>query len=225
MITDPTFIQHVSWMLNLFENDNGSKFNDYKTIYRYNDGNNKRRQLTLGRGFTEDGGNLRKVVDLYVTKGGKSEILKTNASKLGKGLLVNNTEFIKALRDASAEEVMQQAQDETFQQVYLQPALDWAHVNGFNTPLSNAVIVDSYLHSGAMTSWLVKAVTEQRPSKGGLEKVWIKQYCEGRLGWFNRASGPLSTCKFRPKFFLSQMSNSNWDFNCPLAIPEKGTIC
>ena len=225
MINDSTFIQHVSWMLNLFENDNGSKFTDYRSIYRYNDGNSGRRQLTLGRGFTEDGGNLKKVVDLYVSKGGKSSILKDNASKIGKGVLVGNTEFIKALRDAAAEEIMQQAQDETFRQVYLQPALDWAHVNGFETPLSTAAVCDSFLHSGTMTSWLVRAVTEQRPSKGGNEKEWIKQYCEGRQAWFKRSSGPLSTCQFRPKFFLKQMSVGNWDFNCPLVIPEKGTIC
>ncbi len=225
MTTDATFIQHVSWMLNLFENDNGSKFTDYKSVYRYNDGNGQRKQITLGRGFTEDGGNLRKVVDLYVSKGGKSSILKDNAAKIGKGVLVGNTEFIKALRDASAEEVMQSAQDTIFTAVYLQPALDWAHVNGFDTLLSNAVVVDSFLHSGAMTSWLVKAVTEQRPSKGGNEKVWIKQYCEGRQAWFKRSSGPLGTCVFRPKFFLAQMSAGNWDFKCPLNIPEKGTIC
>ena len=225
MINNSTFLQNVSWMLNLFENDNGSKFTDYRSVYIYRDGTGKRKQITLGRGFTEDGANLKKVIDLYVSKGGKSTVLKDNASKIGKGVLVGNTTFIKALRDASAEDVMKASQDEVFTKVYLQPALDWAHVNGFKTPLSNAVVVDSFLHSGTMTSWLVKAVTEQRPSKGGNEKAWIKQYCEGRLAWFKRATGALNTCQFRPKFFLKQMSVGNWDFNCPLVIPEKGTIC
>ena len=79
MIDDADFIQRVSWMLNLFENDNGKKETDYRTVYRYHDGNGKRRQVTLGRGFTEDGGNLRKVVDAYLANGGMSDVLRAKA--------------------------------------------------------------------------------------------------------------------------------------------------
>ena len=39
-------------------------------VYVYADGKNGRKQVTLGVGFTEDGGNLEKVLNSYIAKKG-----------------------------------------------------------------------------------------------------------------------------------------------------------
>lgn len=218
--------QRLMWMLNLFENDSGKKENDYRTVYRYADGNGGRRQITLGRGFTEDGGALRKVITAYQVNGGKNEQLLSKESKIGKGTLVNDSAFIKALSGEWQNPAMQEAQDQVFVTVYLRPAVTYADKQGFTLPLSIAVCVDSFLHSGRMTPALVASFSERPPARGGDEKAWIRAYCNARLAWFtNTSRAILRTCKFRPRFFLTQIKANNWSFDCPLVIPEKGTIC
>jgi chitosanase len=222
-------LQRITWMLNLFENDSGRKETDYRTIYRYRDGRKvdgvARRQITLGRGFTEDGGSLRQVVDLYLAKGGKSALLREKAPQLGRGMLVGDTAFLQALSTAADEPPMRAAQDEIFQRVYLDPALHWAEREGFQQPLSSAITADSFLHSGRMTPSLVRSFSEPTPAHGGREAVWMRAYTQARLDWFQRASGPLHTCIFRPRFFLAQITAGNWSFAGPLEIPGKGSIC
>lgn len=218
--------QKLMWMLNLFENDSGKKENDYRTVYRYADGNGGRRQLTLGRGFTEDGGALKKVVDRYMQKGGTNTVILSKRLSIGKGNLVNDSAFIKALAGEWQNPAMRDAQDEVFVEVYLRPAIEYANKQGFTLPLSIAVCVDSFLHSGRMTPALVNSFPERSPARGGDERAWIRAYCNSRLNWFtNTSRAILRTCKFRPRFFLAQIRADNWDFNCPLVIPEKGRIC
>ncbi len=218
--------QKLMWMLNLFENDSGSKENDYRTIYRYKDGKNKRRQITLGRGFTEDGGSLKLVIERYFELGGANSTLRSKLSKVGTGVLVKDAEFVKALSGEHEHPAMRQAQDEVFVEVYLRPAIKYANKQGFTKSLSFAVCVDSFLHSGKMTPRLVESFPERPPSRGGNEHKWIRDYSLARLAWFtNTGREDLRTCKFRPRFFLAQIKAGNWNFDCPLVIPEKGKIC
>lgn len=226
MINGPDYLRIFERFLNLAENDSGSPETDYKTIYRYGDGNGKRRQVTLGRGFTQDGGNLWKVLARYIAKGGaRAEFFGPYETKMRDGALWQDTAFLKALGAASVEEAMRDAQDEVFKEVYLTPALEWADSRGFKLPLSYAVAVDSYLHSGQMTKWLVASFPEPTPANGGDEKVWMKAYLEARLAWFTRVSGDLHTCMFRPQFFLGEIAANNWELHCPLTVRGKGRIC
>lgn len=207
----------ISRMLNVFENDSGSPETDYKSIYIYHDGNNKRRQVTLARGFTDDGGNLKKVVQRYIALGGKlSKVFQSRLDKFATGVLVNDQEFIKALSDAAAEPVMRQAQDEVFISAYLAPAFRWAATNRFVLPLSQAVICDSFLHSGTVPEWLTLRFSERKPSSGGNERQWIIAYLGERLAWFQRVTGALHNAQYRPKFFLKEIERGNWNFNSPL---------
>jgi hypothetical protein len=224
MITEE-HIRLFNRFLNLCENDNGSPENDYKSVYRYRDGNGGRRQVTLGKGFTEDGGNLARVLEAYFANGGNSAELKAKRSKVGAGTLASDDAFCKALSAAGAEPAMQRAQDKVFRDAYLGPAIAWAEREGFNQPLSYAVAVDSYLHSGKMSQHLRDRFSEVTPRAGGDEKAWMRAYCRERMAWFQRSTGPLKTCVFRPKFFLEQMDAGNWSFSCPLRIAEKGKIC
>jgi len=216
----------ISRFLNLCENDSGSPETEYNKIYIYKDGNGGRKQLTLSRGFTCDGGNLKKVVVRYIQKGGiLSDMFKKRLDKFGKGILISDTEFIKGLVSAGTEQAMKDAQDEIFNEVYLGPAIKWADINRFKENLSIAVIADSYLHSGQMTPFLMQKFSEKKPGSGGDEKIWIKSYLEQRLAWFERVSGPLHTCMFRPQFFLNEIEKDNWELSCPLTVKEKGKIC
>ncbi len=129
------FLSRVIRMLNVFENDSGSPDTDYSTIYIYYDGKGGRKQITLGRGFTDDGGSLKKVIERYISKqGAQSELFKTKLNRFGTGTLVNDKEFITALKSAALEKQMQDAQDEVFHEVYIQPALTWAATHKFDLP-------------------------------------------------------------------------------------------
>ncbi len=219
-------IRKFSRFLNLAENDSGSPETEYNKIYLYKDGNNKRRQVTLSRGFTQDGGNLWKVIDRYISKKGLlADFFKGYKSKMKNANLWQDKEFISNLVKAGSEQVMKDSQDEIFNEVYLQPALDWAEDNGFKETLSKAVVVDSYLHSGQMTPFLMQKFSERKPSSGGNEKKWITSYLEERLAWFKRSKGLLNTCQFRPKFFLDEIKKNNWSLDCPLSVKGKGKIC
>src|SRR5690606_15186823 len=143
----PDNIRTFERILNVCENDSGSAETDYRSVYIYSDGKGKRKQVTLSRGFTDDGGNLKRGILVYIAKGRKrAAFVRTRISKFGTGVLHTDTEFIRNLRDAHTEPEMRAAQDEVFLQAYLNPALKWAKDNGFKEVLSNGVIVDSFLH-------------------------------------------------------------------------------
>lgn len=225
MTINQSQIRIDSRILNAFENDSGSPDTDYKSVYIYHDGNNNRRQVTLARGFTDDGGNLKKVIERYIAKGGLlTTLFRQKLDKFGRGLLADDREFIGALHTAAAEQVMQDAQDEIFTEAYLQPALAWGEKKGFTLPLSFSVIIDSYLHSGQMTPKLVASFSEHSPSSGGDEKIWIKSYLAARLAWFERVHGALHNTVYRPKFFLAQIAAGNWAMNCPL-VANGSKVC
>lgn len=212
----------VQRILNAFENDSGSPETDYKSVYIYHDGNNDRRQVTLARGFTDDGGNLKKVIVRYLAKNGaQSSYFNTKLNDFGKGRLVDDREFLRKLKEVSDEPAMREAQDEIFLEEYMRPAMVWAEGYGFNMPLSVAVIVDSYLHSGSMLSFLMKRFSEKKPTFGGDEQNWIIQYLHTRKAWLAGHSNPvLRTTVYRPNFFLEQVESNNWNLNCPLVAHD-----
>jgi len=225
MITND-HLRIFSRFLNLAENDSGSPETEYNKIYIYKDGNNKRKQVTLSRGFTQDGGNLWKVLDRYISKKGiLSDFFSPYKSKMKNADLWADKLFLSSLVKAGGEQAMKDSQDEIFNEVYLNPALKWADKYGFKEVLSVGVIVDSYLHSGQMTPFLMAKFAEEKPSGGGDEKKWITLYLQERLAWFKRSTGALHTCMFRPQFFLTEISKNNWELSCPLTVKGKGKIC
>lgn len=217
--------EKISRILNVFENDSGSPETDYKAIYIYHDGNNNRRQVTLARGFTDDGGSLKIVVRKYISKGGQlAQFFTSFLTMFGTGVLVGHPEFIDGLKTAADEQVMRDAQDETYREVYLDPAYAWASSRGFVDPLSTAVIADSYLHSGGMLKWLMNKFPEKKPVDGGDEQEWIIAYLKARYGWLHGSSGALRNTTYRPEFFLYQAHAENWTLNCPIQC-RGATIC
>ncbi len=218
----PDFIRLVTRMLCAFEQ--GTPEPQFGAVYIFGDGNGGRKQVTLSLGFTADGTNLAKVLRRYISKGGLH--VPKFQEALGKPgpELVGDREFLAALKSAGAEPSMQAAQLEIFQEVYLQPALKWAADHGFVLPLSNAVVIDSFLHSGGMLDFLMKRFPESKPVSGGDEHAWIKAYVRTRYLWLVSKGKPLSNTVYRMNFFSRQIAQDNWAFACPL-IANGSTLC
>lgn len=212
----PEFLRLVRRMLNAFEV--GRPDNDYRSIFVYNDGPNDRQQVTLSSGFTQFGGSLAKVLRRYIAKGGQYSLQFQDAldHKFGSSSLAADSGFLTLLRSASTDQVMRDAQDEVFNEVYILPALQWAADRGFILPLSNAVIVDSYLHSGGMLDFLMKRFPEVKPIAGGDERAWIRAYVRTRHDWLKNKGKPLSNTLYRTDFFTHQFITNNWAFNPPM---------
>lgn len=213
-------------ILNSFENDSGSPETEYDTIYRYHDGTNDIRQVTLGRGWTECGGSLWRVFESYKEKGGtNADKLLSYRSKSCKGILPNDQEFLNLIKEtAKSDSLFQGSEDQVFDEVYWNPAYKYFSNNEFTQPLSLAVIVDSWLHSGGVLKFLVNKFPEKKPAFGGNEKKWIQSYLEARLNWLSSASALLRNTVYRPKFFLNEIKKDNWSMTCPL-IANDARIC
>jgi chitosanase len=182
-------------------------------VYIYADGKGGRKQVTLGVGFTEDGGNLGKVLKRYIAKKGAfADQLSTHLPQIAKGTLAANKEFQQLLKQAGKRDpLMAEAQSEEFSKAYLEPAFNWFTTNGFTLPLALLVIADSYLHSGGIRAALRRTFRESPPAQGGNEKAWVRSYVEARHNWLsNHSNKLLRNTVYRTKCFLNEIARENW---------------
>ncbi len=182
-------------------------------VYIYPDGKNGRKQVTLGVGFTEDGGNLAKVLKSYIAKKGTfAHQFSVHLPHIGKGTLAADKKFHQLLKQAGERDpLMAAAQSEQFSKAYLGPASKWFTENGFTLPLSFLVISDSYLHSGGIRAALRSKFPESSPAKGGDEKAWIRSYVEVRHNWLsNHSNKLLRNTVYRTQCFRSEIARENW---------------
>ena len=107
---------------------------------------------------------------------------------------------------------MQDCQEIIFQQEYFQPAIKWATDKGFKNALSLLVIVDSFVHSGGMRSFLTNKVKLKYPISGGDETEWIKQYCRVRYNFLNSRE-LLKNTVYRMNCFFTCINKNNWDLS------------
>jgi chitosanase len=187
-----------------------------------------RRQITLSVGFTEGGGNLKKVIERYITAGGVlAKDLKAFTVGLGdksRGSLAGNQAFIGLLKKAGTEQVMIRVQREEFDSMYLEPAIRWGETYRFTLNLSFLVIADSYLHSGSMLGFLMAKFSEKKPIDGGNEKKWITDYLNARHSWLkNHSNTILNKTVYRADSYLREAAKGNWDLaGAPLVM--NGTV-
>jgi chitosanase len=194
-------------------------------VYKYNDGPNESPQWTLSIGFTELGGNLKKVLQRYGDRGGVFAAEFTPyISVMGKKH-INDPEFKSLLQKAGKEDpLMLEVQEEMFDKLYLGPAFEWANKYGFAYPLSYLVIADSFLHSGSMLDFLMNRFSEKKPADGGDDKDWIKAYTKARKDWLANHSNPLlRSTVYRCNCYLGQIKNDNWDLD-QAPVVMHGTI-
>lgn len=206
----------IKKLINVFEM--GSKDIKYSQLYIYSDGPGSRRQITLSFGITEYG-NLKKLIQLYIAnKGNYASQFAPFVNKIGSTPLVDNATFKSLLIESSKNDpTMRDCQDKIYDSVYWDRAYNWFKEGGFKTNMAMAVIMDSFIHSGSVLSFLRNKFTTKLPAAGGDEKEWIKNYCQVRKFWLaNHSRRILRGTVYRVNFFMSEMAKGNWDFSCPL---------
>jgi chitosanase len=184
----------------------------YDAIYKYNDGPNKIKQITVSFGITEYG-NLKKLLTSYVEKGGRfKSSFESYLPSVGVKPLVSDDKFVGLLKESASDPLMQMCQESAYESMYIEPAYKFCSSNGFETNLSKLVICDSYLHSGSILSLLRNKFSESVPAKGGDEKVWTKSYCEARKNWLaNHSNKILNKTVYRMDFMLDLINKGDWD--------------
>lgn len=198
----------------------GVPYMQYDSITILYDGPGNTPQITLSVGATEMGGNLKKIVDLYISKNGKySKDFIPYSDRIGKKpSLVDDKKFIDLLKTSSREDpLMREAQDEIYESAYLQSGIDWGKANGFTHPLSYLVIIDSFLHSGRIFMFLRNKFSEKTPANGGDEKDWITAYVEARHNWLRTHSNKaVRNSSYRTKDYLRYIADNNWNLKNPV---------
>lgn len=215
MIT-PEIKNKIEAIVNVFET--GSTTGGYSTVSIYKDGKNNSRQITYGRSQTTEQGNLRTLIEMYVTNQGQyAEDLKPYLPRIMKTPLVDDAAFISLLKKAGKDPVMRQTQDHFFDIVYYTPALQFFDGYKFILALSMLVIYDSYIHSGSVPGFLRQRFTEVPPAMGGNEKKWITDYTMARNNWLeNNSRLILRKTVYRTACFLEQIKNDNWALSAPV---------
>jgi chitosanase len=214
MLLTETQKRVIQRVVNVFET--GSPDGDYATISIYRDGPHDIRQITYGRSQTTEYGNLRQLVEQYVSAGGLfSQQLKSYATKVGSTPLTDDANFKNLLRRAGREDpLMRKTQDSFFDRLYYRPAIKWADAHGFKLPLSALVIYDSFIHSGSII-WVIRNMfPESPPSSGGNEKAWTRAYVNARHKWLG--SHPRAVVRktiYRTQCFKNEIQRGNWNLS------------
>lgn len=210
-------------VINVFET--GTVRGRYGAIAIFDDGPHDIRQITYGRSQTTEYGNLRELVDRYVTAGGRfAEQLRPFVPLIGRTPLVDDETFKDLLRRAGNEDpVMVRVQDEFFAIRYFDPAMRWAARNGFTRGLSALVIYDSWIHSGSILDFLRARFPEVVPARGGNEQTWIRQYIDVRHAWLSNHPKPaIRASAYRTRDLQREIAAGNWDL-ARLPIMANGT--
>lgn len=180
---------------------------------------------------TDKGGTLDLVVQRYIAKNGQ------NAAALKpmvQYLTGNQTtpyvpgiarpawllSLINLLVSSGADPIMQKAQDEIFEEQYMNPALGHAKAAGVKHALSLLVIYDTCIQSGpGMVSRMRNLFSEACPANGGDEKAWTKAYIRARQNWLLAFPNPLvQASHYRTKALMALADSDNWDLKLPARV-------
>jgi len=183
----------------------------YDKIYTLEDGPNDIKQITVSFGVTEYG-NLKKLIKDYCFRNGTySKQFSPYIPSIGVESLVNNSEFIKLLKESASDPIMQETQENAYDEMYITPAYAFCEKNGFKLNLSKLVVCDSYLQSGSILPLLRNMFAEKPPINGGDEKVWIESYCKSRKQWLaNHSRKILNNTVYRMDFMLDLIKKADW---------------
>lgn len=133
------------------------------------------------------------------------------------------TELIGLLKTAGADPVMQQAQDEVFDEEYFAPAVEKAAALGLTTALGLLTIYDTCIHSGpGRVATHVKLIKEPAPIAGGDERKWVTEYIAVRRAWLAASSNPLvQKCVYRQDALTDLIKAGKWDLAMPFVCRGK----
>lgn len=128
--------------------------------------------------------------------------------------------LMRTLSKAGGDPIMQRAQDEIFDELYLKPALREADDAGLTTALGALVMYDTAIQSGeGRIKTHRKAFPEKSPRNGGDEHAWIEAYLRTRGAWLLASSNPLVRASvYRVDSLLSLAKAGLWALPLPLKI-------
>lgn len=169
--------------------------------------------------FTHASGALLAVVKRYLDAGGKSGAaamisrMETLRDRSGAAVrrLAADGEFKAALIAAAATSEMRTAQIDTSVALFLEPAIEICGRYGFVLPLSLAVIYDSVVHGSF--NRVARTVNIGKHD----ERTWIAAYVRRRDQWL-QSYVRLAKTRYRTRFFLDQIADSNWQLALPLNV-------
>lgn len=217
----------IDCVLSIFETGRIPSMASYSTCTILSDGAG----ISYGKHqATDRAGSLDKIVQLYIEKGGAlTEQLKPYLSRLAsndtsrldpKKQPVWAQKLIEILKQAGAEQVMREAQDEVFDAGYWIPAVGHAVNVGLKTALGHLVVYDTCIHSGPGGVANIRArFPEPAPVRGGDEKSWVLAYIRARKAWLLANANPLVQKTVYRMDALEELAKSgNWDLTTPVKV-------
>jgi chitosanase len=180
---------------------------------------------------TDKGGALDLVVQRYIAKNGQNAAAlkpfvpyltgnQTAAfppSTQRPPWLVNLMNLLVA---SGTDPLMQKAQDEIFEEQYMNPALGHARAAGVKHALSLLVIYDTCIQSGpGAVSRMRNLFSEASPANGGDEKAWTKAYIRARQNWLLAFPNTLvQASSYRTKALMEIADADNWELKLPMVV-------
>jgi chitosanase len=217
----------IDCILSIFETGRIPSPDSYKTCTILPDGAG----ISYGKHqATDAGGNLDKIVQLYIDKGGAlgpkllpflSRLASNDTAKVdSKKIPVWANNLMSILKEAGGDSIMQASQDEIFDSAYWLPAVAHAQNAGLKTALGHLVIYDTCIHSGPGGVANIRAkFPEPSPSRGGDEKKWIYAYIAARREWLASSPKPIvQGTVYRMDSLKSIADSGNWDLVAPLKV-------
>lgn len=182
--------------------------------------------LTFGRSQTTLGsGNLYKLLQRYCDNSGARftarlepylPLCERKDTALDQDVKLHNV-----LRATADDVVMRDTQDQFFDQEYWQPAAAAAEGEGLLSPLSVAVVYDSFVHG----SWgkMRDRTTDEYGSASEIgEQQWIQAYITTRRAWLaGHSREDLRKTVYRMDAFQRLIDNECWHLNLPLVVRDK----
>jgi chitosanase len=128
-------------------------------------------------------------------------------------------DFMGLLSKAGKEDpIMIQAQEESIDTVYFNPAEAESISLGLAHSLSYAVVFDSYIHSGGISKTR-RLFSEVPPIRGGDEKEWTQAYVRARRAWLaNFPNTAVMKTVYRMDAFLDLIKRDNWELKTPFVV-------
>jgi chitosanase len=131
--------------------------------------------------------------------------------------------FKTLLRNSGDDHVMHDCQDQFFDRVYWQPAMNAAAGLGIQTPLGCATVYDSFIHGAwkPMRDRTNNAPGAPKPAAGGKvdEKVWVPLYIATRRDWLASHSNTLlRKTVYRMDALQILVTGGKWDLALPLTV-------
>lgn len=125
--------------------------------------------------------------------------------------------LMKLLSEAGRDPLMQQAQDQVFDEQYWVPAMQRGQAMKLTLGLTYLALYDTCIHSGpARIDALRKKFPETPPSSGGDEKAWTVAFLNARYAWLRAYPNPLvQRSADRVTALLKIASANNWDLVTP----------